>query len=264
MFIEVVYMRFIDLSGEQFGRLTVIKRVENRGKRTMFLCKCDCGKETIVTQSSLVRGNTQSCGCLWKEKVGKKSITHGMSGTRLHTIWKNLRQRCENKNHKQYSDYGGRGITVCAEWGDFETFYNWAMANGYKDTLSIDRKDNNKGYSPDNCHWTDKYTQARNKRNLVMITYKGKTQCVSAWAEELGIPYEILRLRIQHGWDINKAFTAPFGTKILYTYKGKTLGIAEWEREAGITRGTLWARLQRGWSFERALTTPIKQIKHSQ
>jgi hypothetical protein len=182
----------------------------------------------------------------------------------MYTIWKNIRQRCNNPRHKQYTDYGGRGIKICDEWSDFLNFYSWSMANGYKDDLSIDRIDNDKGYSPDNCRWTDKFGQARNKRNLVMIRYQGKKKCIAEWAEVFGLPYEVLRLRIKDGWDLEKAFTTPSGNQNLFTYQGKTMAIAAWERELGMKEHTLWARLKRGWSFERAVTTPVRKIKHSQ
>ena len=112
-----------------------------------------------------------------------------------------MKQRCYNINYTYYKDYGGRGIAVCDEWlNDFQAFYEWSMNNGYKDNLTIDRIDNNKGYSPNNCRWVTRKTQVQNRRNNVYITYDGKTQTLSQWADELGVRYNTLVLRHIRGW----------------------------------------------------------------
>ena len=166
-------MRLIDLSGQKFHRLTVVKRhpENNKQNKPMWVCKCDCGKVVIVTGSDLKSGNTKSCGCLDKEVGKKKLTTHGYSKTRLYRVWTSMKDRCHNPNNKRYNDYGGRGIFVCDEWRhDFVAFREWAYQNGYDDSVpfgqcTIDRANNNDGYTPYNCVWSTLSQQAHNKRN---------------------------------------------------------------------------------------------------
>lgn len=181
----------IDLTGQQYGRLTVIKRAENIGKNVAWLCKCECGKEKAVLGSHLKSGATQSCGCLLKEHT--KSLTkptHGMSESRLYNIYAAMKQRCYNQGIKSFKDYGGRGIEVCEEWrNSFEAFYEWAMANGYADNLTLDRIDVNGNYEPTNCRWATRKEQNNNKRNNCKITYKDETHTLAEWIEILKAEY---------------------------------------------------------------------------
>lgn len=130
---------------------------------------------------------------------------------RIQRAWNNMRHRCYYKTDKSYNNYGARGISVCDEWKtSFRSFYEWALANGYTDKLTLDRIDNDKGYSPDNCRWTTWKVQENNKNNCVIITFQGKTQTRSQWADELGLDYFLIRERIDRmGWDIEKALTTP-------------------------------------------------------
>ena len=158
---------FIDITGQRFGRLVVLRRsAPKKGYHgAMWECLCDCGTVTIANGQNLKRGNTTSCGCYGREKRTDSVRTHGESGTRLHCIWKAMHTRCYNPNFFAYKHYGGRGIGICSEWAeDFQAFYDWAMSNGYEDNLTIDRINSNGNYSPDNCRWVTMTEQNKNKR----------------------------------------------------------------------------------------------------
>lgn len=198
-----------DLIGQKFGRWTVIARSENnKENRAMWLCRCECGNEKIVVGKDLREGKSLSCGCLKSEILKKIKTKHGKSNFKLLYVYYTMKGRCYNKNDIHYKYYGERGIIICKEWlDDFKNFYTWAINNGYQEGLSIDRIDNNKGYFPENCRWVTQKEQCRNTRKNHIVTYNGKTQCLSAWAEELGIKRSTLQRRLRVGWSIEKALT---------------------------------------------------------
>lgn len=158
-------MKLNELTGQKFGRLTVLRRAGTVNKRTRWECVCDCGNKVIVEAYNLTKGHTQSCGCLQKEATSKASTTHGMRKTRLYRIWNCMHNRCYYSKYHAYKHYGGRGIVICKEWkDDFKVFADWAFSHGYADNLSIDRIDPNGNYSPNNCRWVTMETQNKNKR----------------------------------------------------------------------------------------------------
>ena len=202
--------KFIDLTGQRFGRLTVERRGETVNARTYWVCLCDCGTEKPIYASSLRSGVVQSCGCLHKEAISKINYKHGFSQTALYKVYTSMVQRCENKKHPSYKDYGARGISICDEWRqDRMTFINWAMSNGYAEGKSIDRIENDKGYYPSNCRWTDDKTQANNKRSNRLITIGETTKTLSEWLEVSGVPRRTFYERVEAGWSEAEAITKP-------------------------------------------------------
>lgn len=189
-----------DLTGRQFGRLTVISYDHSDNNHiTHWLCRCSCGKTKIVSRTNLFNGGTVSCGCYLSESARDRFTTHNGSKTPLYEVWHGMRQRCTNSNHKHYDHYGGRGIDICDEWDNFENFRDWANENGYEPGLSIDRKNNDGGYSPDNCRWTDWHTQLNNKSNNHYISYAGERDTLANWARKLNVNYSTLQGRVRRG-----------------------------------------------------------------
>lgn len=213
--------------GKRYGRLTVIslnldkiKEVKERTHKTyiFYNCKCDCGNYSVTEKSRLKSGNTKSCGCYEKECKKTNCLKHGAYSNfekgkreRLYSTYSKMKQRCYNKNNKDYNYYGGRGILICDEWLDkengYEIFREWSLNNGYTDDLTIDRIDVNGNYKPSNCRWVDMKTQMNNTRQNHMITYNGKTQSLTMWSEELDIPYSTLKEAINGRPSRNKKNT---------------------------------------------------------
>ena len=201
--------------GQKFNRLTIIKLdhkkkyIHPNGRivfREYYLCKCDCGNKTIAYKWYIKSGHTKSCGCWNKEINSKVHTKHGMEGTRIYKIWQGIKKRCYLLSCDKYHLYGGRGITMCDEWkNNFIPFFKWAMSNGYKDNLTIDRIDVNGNYDPSNCRWATHKEQMRNTRKNHLIEFNGETKCLTEWAELFNIDVRKLHNRIKKGWPIEKA-----------------------------------------------------------
>ena len=189
--------KFMDLSGQRYGRLVVIcLDGENSAHgKNRWICRCDCGNSKSVSVGSLRSGRVKSCGCLQRERTSRASRKHGTGyEARLYRIWHGIKKRCLNSNACNYNDYGGRGISVCDEWKEsYIAFRKWALSNGYNDSLTIDRINNDGDYCPDNCRWADRKTQSRNSRHAHNITIDGNTKCVRDWINDLGISESIGR-----------------------------------------------------------------------
>lgn len=205
---------FVDCTGRRFGRLVAIavaSKASRKTGNTRWLCHCDCGNETVVAISNLRGGHTLSCGCYMLQRARESARTHGGKGTALYGVWCTMRARCNNPNNNNYRHYGARGIDVCSDWSDFARFQLWASSNGYRRGLSIDRIDANKGYSPENCRWTDAKAQARNRPNHnIMFEYRGVTACLAEHVERSGLKYATVNRRIRVlGWTAKAALETP-------------------------------------------------------
>lgn len=171
-----------DLTGQRFGRLIAIEFTGiNDRHYALWRCQCDCGKDCVVSSDVLKRTGNHSCGCLAKEhleEMSKKNITHGMTGTRLYRVYKGMHDRCYYPNSDRYNAYGGRGIKICDEWlHDKNSFFSWALQNGYQEDLTIERIDVNGDYCPENCKWIPMHEQYKNKQSncsKLPEAYKGE------------------------------------------------------------------------------------------
>jgi len=216
-----------NLIGLKFGRWTVLEEAEpligRRDKRRAYLCKCECGTKRIVSAKALTSNKSLSCGCLPREILLEKATKYANvpehSYNRLYGIWIGIKKRCTQPYCSTYKNYGGRGIEICDDWKDnFQAFYDWAINSGYKEDtlpngknrLTIDRIDNEGNYCPENCRWVEIQIQSNNKRTNHYLEFNGKTQSISSWSKETGIPASAITQRINKwGWSAEKALTTP-------------------------------------------------------
>ncbi len=202
-----------DLTGKVFSRLTVIEKMPHVPcERIQWKCLCECGEEKIVKGIYLTTGKTKSCGCFQQEMRGASSRTHGMSQTREFVTWVKMRRRCSNKIDSRFASYGGRGITVCEDWdASFEAFYR-DMGDRPSSKHSLDRKDNDGNYCPENCRWATAIEQNNNKRTNRMLTLGNITDTMSNWSRVTGINLGTLHTRLKtKGWSVERTLTAEVG-----------------------------------------------------
>lgn len=204
----------IELTGQTFGRLTVLSFTGRTDKfhRALWLCQCSCSKQIVVTSHNLRTGQTKSCGCLHIETLHKHRLarkTHGFTGTRIHRIWKAMLQRCFNPNMFHFHRYGGRGITVCERWRKFENFLA-DVGEPPSPEHSLDRYPNPNGnYEAGNVRWATPKQQRDNTSQKRLLSAHGKTQTLKQWAHELGMSMSGLHARLATGWPVERALTVP-------------------------------------------------------
>lgn len=203
--------RFQDFTGQKFSRLIVLGFAEkSQSGESKWYCRCNCGNITKVYSMCLKNGSTTSCGCFCIERTKKEKTKHGNktkgNATPTYMSWQSMRGRCQNPKDSCFSDYGGRNIQVCERWQSFENFL--ADMGERPKGMTLDRKENNKGYFKENCRWATTIEQANNKRSNHLLTYNEKTQNVTQWAEETGIKQSVLYARINSlGWTVERALT---------------------------------------------------------
>lgn len=269
------YQPFNLIKGEKVGRLTYtgisfFKQSGLKSKRVIEAI-CDCGTIKDYQYDRFKNGEVLSCGCLRSELMREKMITHHMTKHPLYDVRSQMVQRCYNSKNKQYLDYGGRGISVCEEWiNSFDSFYEWASKNGYEEGLSLDRKDNDGNYTPENCRFVNRAVQNRNTRKNRYYTAFGETKCLFDWGRDLRSVVTVwgLRTRIDNGWDMEKALTEPLSNRKIisrslksnknYTAFGETKCMTAWlEDERCLVKiDSFRDRLAKGWDAEKVMSTP--------
>lgn len=250
--------------GDKYKKLIVIEEIQRRKfdcgvSVRMFRCICDCGKEVNV-QIGALRSKTRnkSCGCTDRNYTDGRE-THGMTGTREYISWKMMKKRCYKKTYHSYHNYGGRGISVCAEWlNSFSAFYR-DMGSRPNDT-SLDRIDVNSNYCKNNCRWAEKKTQCRNQRRTVYLENDGAIKTIMDWSDELGLNNRTIRSRLQRGVSDEEALKINNeDPRCCYLeLDGIRMNMREWSKMLGIKYATLSNRKSKGWSDEKILATPAK------
>jgi len=253
--------------GDRFGRLTVVCAAYGgvAGSRTVA-CRCDCGSEISSNIRALRRGEKKSCGCIlrdvMKEAARRRSAIAstkrrktGRTKHPLYRIWVGMIERCCNPKRKEYIAYGGRGISVCDRWRTFENFIEDMGERPLGTT--IDRIDNDLGYSPENCRWASRKEQLRNTRRKIVVEYKGRRVGLAELCEEMKVlgKYRQILNRIYLGWPAEKALSTPFVEKPhrKFVLDGRRGTLSEWGKWVGIHPSVLSGRLRLGWGFRKAV-----------
>lgn len=199
--------KLIDITGNKYNMLTVLGRVENdKNGQSRWECICECGNKTIVKGANLKNGAVKSCGCLVHRPALNKK--HGESNTPLYRMWTSMIYRCDNPKYIAYKYYGARGIRVCDEWHDYETFKKWVNETKTDDSYTIERIDVNGDYGPDNCKWIPMSEQANNRRSNIVIDYNGEEHTLMQWCKKLNLNYKNVHNRMYKlGWSFEKAIS---------------------------------------------------------
>lgn len=197
----------LDLKNKKIDRLLVIKEVGRNKGYVLWECLCDCGKTVKRTSSNLNNGTFKSCGCYNKERLHLRKQENPRVERRIYQTYADIKQRCYNKNNINYFRYGERGIKMSEEWNKFDKFEFWALNNGYKEDLTIERIDVNGDYSPENCTWIPISKQAFNTTRNLYIEYKGKRVRLKTLCDDLGLNYNRTFSRLQRGWEIEDAIS---------------------------------------------------------
>ena len=242
----------VDMVGQRYGRLTVIRAVASPTQKdwhgAWWECRCDCGRRVTAPRRHLIRGDRRSCGCK----------RHGRRRTPEYRIWLNMVQRCTNPRNPGWPNYGGRGITLCERWRQFENFYA-DMGPRPSVRHSIERDDNDGPYAKENCRWATRVEQANNRRDNLRLTVGGRTQTAAQWERELGLTLNSISRRVAAGMSATQAIDPRRRTEKLVTIRGHAQPLTAWLREKRIHVATYYSRLKRGWSVERALTEPVRK-----
>lgn len=247
-----------DLTGQRFGKLSVIEKNGEKGCFYTWKCRCDCGKEKIVSSKELLWGGATSCGCQ-RYEYRRTHPSFLTKNSRLYGVWNNMKYRCNSNKGKAYDYYKKKGVKVCEEWMDFNKFYAWAMENGYdqnaeKGACTLDRIDVNGDYCPENCRWITIQEQQRNKTDNHYITAGGETKTMAEWAEEKGLAYNTMSNRVYKGFDSETAVNMPTDTKRHYiVIDGEKKTVTEWSKISGISVPAIIGRLNKGMDERSAV-----------
>lgn len=207
-----------DLTGMQFGRLVALKMERESPKSDYWLCRCACGNEKVIRCDSLLSGKTKSCGCLLRESASHRAKKHGMCKSKIYAVFYGMHSRCENTKDVAYKYYGGRGIDVCKEWSGehgFETFYSWALKNGYHEGLTLDRINTNGIYEPSNCKWSTRLEQQQNIRSNVIVICDCNKMTLRQAEELYGTPPNTIYERLKRGWSDEDAVKTQVQSKFI-------------------------------------------------
>jgi hypothetical protein len=205
---RVRHRRLVDQTGRRFGRLTAvsfIKRDPSSKNDHLWLFRCDCGTDKVLTIWDVRSGHTASCGCLARERLAARNRTHGLSKSTAYRVWKDMRARCRNPNDSDFADYGGRGISVCERWDDFPAFL--ADMGERPGGTTLDRIDVDGNYEPGNCRWASGKAQANNKRSNLRLELNGQVRTLQEWSDEYGIGRSTVRWRLRQGWSLLDSLT---------------------------------------------------------